>query len=218
MKNKVLHPTNLLIISSLTLSFVRICIEWEMVYMFLVWNLFLAWLPLFFSSKANKVNNKYGQLALLGLALLFIPNASYLITDFVHFRNGSHINVWFDMVLFFSYALTGLTLTMYTIDNLVQTLKARYSKFISSIFHFIVFPIIGCGIYVGRIERWNSWDVFVHPFRFTSEMIQIVSSPKLFELLEFSLLFGGFSAMMYVFLKQMQRTNINAVSTLNSKP
>lgn len=175
-----------------------------MVYLFLVWNLFLAWIPLSFSQLAHKTTRPYLRLTLIALSILFLPNASYLVTDFVHFRLGSRINLWFDLILFLSYALTGLMLTIYTIDALITVLANKYSKKLSHLFHFLIFPIIGCGIYIGRVERWNSWDAVIHPFHFVAEMFKLLCSTQIFELLTFSLLFGGFSALFYYLIKRIK--------------
>ncbi len=202
-----MHPVKYLLISCLTLSTIRIFIEWDMIYLFLLWNLFLAWVPYAIAQTAYKAKSKVTYFAALGIVLLFIPNASYLITDFVHFRQGLRINLWFDLVLFFTYAFTGLMLMMYTIDILAQSISSRISARMAQIFQFSIFPIIGCGIYVGRIERWNSWDVFVHPFSFISDMVQIVFSPQITEFISFSMLFGGFCAMFYLFLKLIHQNH-----------
>ena len=60
-------------------------------YIFLVWNLILAWSPLFFSGSAALVYLWRGHksFAFIGCAilwLLFLPNAPYIVTDFVHLR------------------------------------------------------------------------------------------------------------------------------------
>ena len=54
-------------------------------FLFLVWNLFLAWVPYFmaqflrFTEKRGKMSWK--SVGLLGAWLLFFPNAPYLLTD-----------------------------------------------------------------------------------------------------------------------------------------
>src|SRR5689334_5146048 len=58
-------------------------------YIFLVWNLFLAWVPYGWSLWAASIQRRYPRewwrLLLPGaLWLLFFPNAPYIITDFVH--------------------------------------------------------------------------------------------------------------------------------------
>ncbi|MFT5513806.1 MAG: putative membrane protein [Bacteroidia bacterium] len=181
--------------------------------MFLIWNLILASIPIAIGQNMNRVRNRFIFFVLLGLTLLFLPNTSYLITDFVHFRRGSRINLWYDLVLFFTYAFTGLMLMIYTIDAVAQDLLKRFSQRSAVFFKLLVFPIIGCGIYVGRIARWNSWDVFVHPFAFVSDMIDLVFSNQLFEFIALSGLFGGFCGLFYLFFTHIKYHN--SVSVIN---
>ena len=57
-------------------------------HVFLVWNLFLAYLPLLFAWLAYKSHKR--PLLIVGLAflwLLFFPNAPYLVTDLIHLRH-----------------------------------------------------------------------------------------------------------------------------------
>src|SRR5437879_1897114 len=84
-------------------------------YGFLIWNLFLAWLPLVFSLLASdKYRNSSGWnwtfLGLSGAWLLFFPNAPYIFTDLIHLTTRYYPHFWVDMVLILSCALTGLIL------------------------------------------------------------------------------------------------------------
>jgi uncharacterized membrane protein len=57
---------------------------------FLVWNLFLAWIPLMLAAAAYRIATGRGALARVIVVptaivwLLFFPNAPYIVTDFVH--------------------------------------------------------------------------------------------------------------------------------------
>ena len=56
-------------------------------YRFLVWNLFLAWIPFVFALGAYLLarGRRGPAVVLLGvLWLLFFPNAPYMLTDFIH--------------------------------------------------------------------------------------------------------------------------------------
>src|SRR5438874_5117216 len=72
---------------------------------FLQRNLFLAWVPLIWAEIAYKAAASRRLLAraavplLLCLWLLFLPNAPYLLTDFVHLRQWDRMALWFDVVL-----------------------------------------------------------------------------------------------------------------------
>src|SRR3954469_12916001 len=67
---------------------------------FLLWNLFLAWIPF---ALALVVYDRYRRgasfmrlLPALTLWLLFLPNAPYIVTDFVHLSAGRTPPLWFD--------------------------------------------------------------------------------------------------------------------------
>src|SRR4051812_25503900 len=58
-------------------------------YSWLVWDLFLAWIPLWIAMALHVLHTRgtltRKRMLLLGIAwLLFFPNAPYLLTEFVH--------------------------------------------------------------------------------------------------------------------------------------
>jgi len=69
----------------------------------LVWNLFLAWIPLGLAVYAYDGYRKgQGRLRLWaagGLWLLFFPNALYIVTDFKWLNDGAGAPIWYDIVL-----------------------------------------------------------------------------------------------------------------------
>lgn len=86
---------------------------------FLLWNLFLAWIPYQLSVSWDK-QAKYKAILCFLLCVLFFPNAIYLITDLVHLRPRSNIPFWFDVLLLFSFSVMGLlyaTLTLIQIER-----------------------------------------------------------------------------------------------------
>jgi uncharacterized membrane protein len=73
------------------LLLLRVYVTGSLFYGFLVWNLFLAAIPYVISTGlSNTVWMKKQSLVLviiLGIWLLFLPNAPYLITDLMHLRH-----------------------------------------------------------------------------------------------------------------------------------
>jgi uncharacterized membrane protein len=140
--------------------------------LFLLWNLFLAWMPLFFALFARRLSSslivtKSKQLFVLvnlGLWLLFFPNAPYLITDLIHLGEYERQILWFDTVCFFIAALAGICTGLYSLHLAHQVLN----QFINNVFAWIVISasivLSGFGLYLGRYARFNSWDLFTHPF------------------------------------------------------
>jgi uncharacterized membrane protein len=75
-------------------------------YLFLVGNLFLASVPLFFST-ALRIATHWRlhwtiRLAVFSLWLLFLPNAPYILTDILHLTRASHAPAWYDLALLLS--------------------------------------------------------------------------------------------------------------------
>jgi uncharacterized membrane protein len=137
-------------------------------YCFLVWNLFLAWLPLVFALLAQETFERQGawswRLALLGgIWLLFFPNAPYIFTDLSHLTARFAAHFWVDLMLILSCALTGLVLGFVSL-YLVQGIVLRASgAMLSWLFVAGVAALSGFGVWLGRFLRFNSWDVVFRP-------------------------------------------------------
>src|SRR5437868_15255249 len=83
-------------------------------FLFLIWNLFLACIPLFASRLLWVAHRRrvpdVVQLGLLAIWLLFLPNAPYILTDLIHLRPGSPRLYWYDLAMLLSFAGAGLLL------------------------------------------------------------------------------------------------------------
>ena len=94
---------------------------------FLLWNLFLAWVPFVL---ALVVYDRYRRgtplarlLPALVLWLLFLPNAPYIVTDFVHLSAARTPPLWFDGVELSAFAWTGMLLgfvSLYLVHAVVR--------------------------------------------------------------------------------------------------
>jgi len=151
-------------------------------YLFMVWNLCLAWIPLLFSlfacrsfARSSRVGVK--TLAWSVLWLLFLPNAPYLVTDIQHLHVSRHSPFWFDLILLSSFSLTGLLLgyvSLYTMQEMVN--RAR-GAVMSWLFVLAVLGLSSFGIYLGRYLRWNSWDVLVNPTGIAIDVLERLLFP-----------------------------------------
>lgn len=146
----------------------RISLTGEPYYAFLVWNLALAWMPLLLAV-AVWLGVAWGLprtlLAAAGvLWLLFLPNAPYIVTDYIHlqFHYGG-APLWFDALAITAYAATGLLLgfaSIYLMQAVAENLLSRTTTWL------LVLATLGLssvGIYLGRYQRLNSWDAIRHP-------------------------------------------------------
>ena len=115
------------------------------VFLFLNWNLFLAFVPWAVSSlmmlHPKLRQSKWMFALLLCTWLLFFPNAPYILTDLFHLHISSAMPVWFDLVLILSFAWTGLLfgfLSLWDIEDLMRKrLKEKYVVCISMMLLFI---------------------------------------------------------------------------------
>lgn len=165
-----LEVTLLLIIMSLfcfTLSVFRFWITDTKVFLFLNWNLFLAFIPWLSSSVIFVFpwlqKQKLSLFILLSIWLLFFPNAPYILTDLFHLRLKTGAPIWFDLVLILSFAWTGLLFGFVSLMDIEKLLTERFKKWISLSVIGILLFMAGFGVYVGRFLRWNSWDIIQQP-------------------------------------------------------
>ncbi|MBE7435811.1 MAG: DUF1361 domain-containing protein [Anaerolineales bacterium] len=173
--------------SLLSVILVRLRIEMSGTadYAILVWNLFLAWLPLLISYAASGFVSRRRFTAIIvlpaaALWLLFFPNAPYILTDLIHLRHPrEHVPVWFDTLLINWFAWTGMLLGVYSLF-LMQTLVRRaFGRIAGWIFVLIVGTLCGVGTYIGRFLRWNSWDVVFDPVARLGELLTYAMNPSL---------------------------------------
>lgn len=143
---------------------------------FLWWNLFLAWIPWVLSAVLVRLR---GPLAWpLGAAwLVFLPNAPYLVTDLLHFKERPPVPLWFDLLLWVSFALAGLLLGWTSLEAVARTLSARLGKVGSMAFVASVLLLTGFGIYLGRFLRLNSWDVVIDPLGVVRTALHALAEP-----------------------------------------
>ena len=151
----------------------RIFYSESMTYLFLVWNLFLAWIPLVISSYLAKSHqNKYLLGLLLTGWLLFFPNALYIITDLVHLRERQNVPLWFDCILLFSAILNGMMMAYASLNNVENYLRLKFPNWKCNVILFICLFLSSFGIYMGRFLRLNSWDIFTNPLHLGSAVVQ----------------------------------------------
>ena len=165
-------------ILSLFLLLVRYILIHDDFFWFLPWNLGLAWIPLGISSvmtkRSKKVSSVGRQGVLCGLWLLFYPNAAYIVTDLVHLKARPGVSSAYDFLLIAAFAITGLLLAYISLAQLHQVVKRRWGKMAGWFFVGVVMAMTSFGIYLGRVLRWNSWDVFTHPAAVFSDIVYVL--------------------------------------------
>lgn len=138
-------------------------------FLFLNWNLFLAFIPWALSTSLLVKPQIQQSKILICLALLvwllFFPNAPYILTDLFHLRLKLSMPIWFDSILILSFAWTGMLFGFLSLWDIEQILLKSMKKTTVTIISILLLFLGSFGIYIGRYLRWNSWDIITEPFR-----------------------------------------------------
>ncbi len=184
---------------------VRTTISGSWNYGFLIWNLFLAWIPFiiaYFTYTA--VLSRRQVLLLVPIAaflwLIFFPNAPYILTDFQHLAgNWRDAPVWYDVMLLIWFSFTGLLLGMVSLFMMQEIIRRTFGRWVGWAFVAVVTGLSSIGVYAGRFLRWNSWDIFFHPAGLAAYTIERAQDPSLQSIM-FTSLFGAFFLFLYITL------------------
>lgn len=137
------------------------------VFDFLHWNLFLAWVPYVVALVLvglDRVRAPGWVLAVPGVVwLLFLPNAPYILTDFIHLGAIPGAPMWFDALMIGAFAGTGLLLGMASLLLVHDVVGARFGSLAGWVLALGSLALSSLGIYLGRFPRFNSWDVLTNP-------------------------------------------------------
>lgn len=189
--------TNLIILGilSITLLLLRVKLTHDMYLLFLIWNLFLGYIPNALSSEIkNTIPGTYKFYLLLWGWLLFIPNSFYLLTDFVHLHHFSDLQYLFDALLLTCFSIAGFYAGITSMLHIRSLLEMKYSHKTCRQILISLCYISAFGVYLGRILRFNSWDILSNPVKL---FITILKSLDNFHAYEFTFLFGTFIVIVY---------------------
>lgn len=142
---------------------------------FLIWNLFLAWIPLVFAV-GFAVAGKRWWLIPLGIGwLAFLPNSPYLVTDLVHLRDG--YDLWRHVLQYGFAAWTGIMLGVISMRLVHRRIQAEWGVLAGWAAMIASVGLCAIGVVIGRFQRWNSWDLVTRPDAVVARTFDWVSSP-----------------------------------------
>lgn len=173
---------------------------------FLLWNLFLAILPLFVSKliRYNPKVHSYKPLlfVLFSLWILFLPNSPYIITDLMHLKTGTS-TMWIDLFMLFIFALNGVLLGALSMIDIFHFITKKYNQKAANITLFTASFLSGFGIFIGRFLRFNSWDIIARPKVLFYCLYKCLF---LYEAWVWTIGFGSFMWISFLVLKPLLRT------------
>lgn len=157
----------------------RIAFTGTLIHLFLVWNIFLAWIPFMLSRyfMTYRWKENWKQVFLFFSWLVFFPNALYIVTDLIHLKDRGGAPVWYDAILLFTCSLLGLLMayaSLYRAEKYVaQRLGDRYLPLCMP----AIIGLASFGVYLGRFDRWNSWDVLHNPLGLVGDITEYITDP-----------------------------------------
>lgn len=163
-------------------------------------NLFLAWVPYLLALSAVALHQNAPRRPWLfrGVAvlwLLFLPNAPYLITDWLYLRNWQE-ELWFAIGMMTACTLCGMLLAAVSLHLMQTVVHVRMGLDAGRMVAVVAITLSGAGVYLGRFVRLNSWDAITHPRSVWNDAVASLQAQQnhagilAFSTL-FALLFGG---------------------------
>jgi len=206
-------------ILSVFIAFITSMIVFRMIYsgntrfLFLLWNLFLAWVPFQISLylSGNKVSRKWTAGFLLIAWLLFFPNALYIITDLIHLEAKTNVPIWYDAVLLFTSAGTGLLMAFASLYKVETFLLKKINHSATNKLMLLCLFLGSFGVYLGRFLRWNSWDIVTNPFDLFKEIaVRFLFPIQYYHTWAITILFTCFFSLLYFTLRRFSIRDISA--------
>ncbi len=148
------------------------------------WNLFLALVPLALSVWIFRRTERRGWLwwPLFFVFVIFLPNASYTLTDIIHFveevRAQPLLPTW--SIVYFVIPKYAIFMFIGFQCHVISLLRMnRYLTWIgrkSWIFgaEILMNALCSIGVYWGRYIRLNSWDIFGKPQEVANHFIETI--------------------------------------------
>lgn len=157
----------------------RIYLTGSLVHLFLIWNIFLGWIPFMLSRYIREYRNRqvWKQLTIFFSWLVFFPNALYIVTDLIHLKDRGGAPVWYDAILLFTCSMMGLLMayaSLYRVEKYLSTVLHR--RLMAVTMPAIIF-IASFGVYLGRFDRWNSWNIINDPLALAENMLVYIFNP-----------------------------------------
>ena len=172
-------------------------------YLFLLWNLALAWVPMLISCLLSyghhrKMHVPAGNLVLFGVWFLFFPNAPYIVTDLIHLSPRYPIPVWYDLMVIVFNAWTGFALAVCSLYQMQALVTRRFGRPWGWVLAAVTIPATGLGIYIGRFLDWNSWDIVLAPVTVVRNVVaDLLNAPNDPTAVAVSLLFSVLLGLTY---------------------
>jgi uncharacterized membrane protein len=144
-------------------------VEWNKGFM--VWNTFLAFIPLVLSLwlfRKGRNLSIFWWLVFL-VFILFLPNAPYVLTDIIHMVQQIRYesSIWVITLavipLYLLFTIAGFEAYVFSLIKLGSYLADRGQRRLILSAELFIHMLTAIGVYLGRFNRFNSWDFVTKP-------------------------------------------------------
>jgi len=157
-------------------------LDTDKTFLFLLWNFFLAGLPLILSSIMIQMSlNGTTRNSLMGLGflwLLFLPNAPYMLTDYIHVIYGDRKYLLLDAFTLSWFAVSAFASAVISLKDISGLLLERFYTWQVTMMVLGICLMCSFGILLGRDLRFNSWDVIMKPQTLVTETVVRLTNPS----------------------------------------
>lgn len=149
---------------------------------YLIWNLFLAWVPLGIMLWLEKILRRklwssWQALVITAAFVAFLPNTFYVTTDVIHLQEFPRADLIYDVIVFTSFIINAFILGLICMYMLHTELRRRLSTQKSWTLLSGVIVLSSFAIYIGRDLRWNTWDILLNPASILFEVSDRLLAP-----------------------------------------
>lgn len=182
MKNKNIPAFEKLMIFSAFISFgllfYRCVFTLSFHYTYFLWNLLIAFVPYLISKLLVKCKDLNVKTMLLVAAwLLFFPACVYLLTDILQMRKSDNFPVFYDAILYLSFAWNALVPGLMSLKNVEVFLRRHLSFFMTKVSVLFFIFLSSYAICLVRFLHLKDWDVVTNSKRFIQVSANNILNP-----------------------------------------
>lgn len=167
----------------------------------MTFNIILAVIPVVLGLLITQIKHTVLRSLLLVVWLLFIPNTIYLLTDLIHLPPDLRYTEGYHQLIIIAMYQTLVVIGILTYILGIYTVHKILFRHSTNKYAVLMLlnSLISIGLILGRVYRYNSWDIMIKPLSIIMTSLQIITSP---EYIIFIVVFSITGTLVYKYLTQ----------------
>lgn len=189
MKNKFQFTnTQKLLIFSVVLVLIRLIKFQDIQILHLIWNLYLAYIPLLILNQLHVFNSRTWSKIIIFTGIIMLPNSIYIFFYLIYLKVENEIPIWFNSLTYFCFSILGLiyftkSLTIIIKNIQLKFLQQKYTKFFQI---FIIF-ISSISVFIQFKLKIRSWNLISKPIESYNKIYSSSTFDNLLDTLKIAL-------------------------------